>query len=75
MAAFDPARVLRASSIRVGDFRARGVPAILLGVSAVVAVAGTARALRLAAPALPEVLREAKSLVEAVRRDQPRLTP
>jgi hypothetical protein len=75
MAAFDPARILRASQIRVGGFRARGVPAILLGVSAVVAVAGTARLLRSAAPALPEVLRETKNLIEAVRRDRPRLTP
>jgi hypothetical protein len=75
MAAFDPARVLRASSLKLGDFRARGVPAILLGVSAIVAVAGAARALRAAAPALPEVLRETKNLVDAVRRDQPRLSP
>ncbi len=75
MAAFDPARVLRASSLKLGDFRARGVPAILLGVSVIVAVAGTVRTLRAAAPALPEVLREAKNLVEAMRRDQPRLNP
>jgi len=34
------ARILRASNVRYGDFRARGVPAILIGVSAVVLAAG-----------------------------------
>ena len=67
----DPARILRASRIRVGDgFEVRGVPAILLGVSAVVAVAGTARALALAAPSVGEALREATKLVDAIRSDR-----
>jgi hypothetical protein len=78
MARFDPARILRASHIHVGKkIRVRGVPAILLGVSAIVAVAGTSRALRAAAPALPEVLREATKLAGAIRGDnaeQRRLT-
>ena len=70
MARFDPARILRASHIHVGKkIRVRGVPAILLGVSAIVAVAGTARAVRAAAPALPEVLRETTKLVAAIRGD------
>jgi hypothetical protein len=71
MARFDPARILRASHIHIGKkIRVRGVPAILLGVSAIVAVAGTARALRAAAPALPDVLRETAKLVAAVRGDR-----
>jgi hypothetical protein len=71
MARFDPARILRASHIHIGkNIRVRGVPAILLGVSTIVAVAGTARALRAAAPALPDVLREAAKLVAAVRGDR-----
>ncbi len=71
MARFDPARILRASHIHIGkDIRVRGVPAILLGVSAIVAVAGTARAVRAAAPALPDVLREATKLVGAIRGDR-----
>lgn len=71
MARFDLARILRASHIHVGkDVRVRGLPAILLGVSAVVAVAGTARAVRAAAPALPDVLREATKLVGAIRGDR-----
>ena len=70
MARFDPARILRASSIRVGDVRVRGVPAILLGVSAIVISAGTVRALARAAPSLAEALREATKLVDAVRSDR-----
>jgi len=70
MAAFrvDLARMLRASNIRIGKkITVRGVPAILLGVSSVVAVAGVARAMRAAAPSLPEALREATKLVGALR--------
>ncbi len=76
MPPFDPARVLRASSLRYGKFRARGVPAILLGASAIVLAAGTVRALTAAAPSLAEVVRETTKLVLAARndRDQPRLT-
>jgi hypothetical protein len=73
MGAFDPARILRASTFRFGSLRVRGVPAILLGVSSVVIAAGTVRALGKAAPVLPDVLREAKQLLEASRADRPRL--
>jgi hypothetical protein len=70
MPLFDPARVLRASSLRYGKFRARGVPAILLGVSAIVVAAGTVRALVSAAPQLAEVVRETAKLVEVARADR-----
>ena len=70
MARFDPARILRASSIRVGKVRVRGVPAILLGVSTVVLSAGTVRALAVAAPSVGEALREATKLVEALRSER-----
>jgi hypothetical protein len=64
----DPARILRASRIRIGEgIEVRGVPAILLGVSTIVAVAGIARALHASAPALPDSLREAAKLVTALR--------
>jgi hypothetical protein len=69
------ARILRASAVRYGGFRARGVPAILLGVSAVVLTAGTVNALALAAPSLAEALREATKLADALRGDRPRLKP
>ena len=70
MARFDPARILRASNLRFGGFRARGVPAILLGAGAIVISAGVVRALAAAAPSLPEALREATKLVDAVRSDR-----
>ena len=71
MAAFDPARMLRASQIKIGKLvRVRGVPAILLGASAIVLSAGAMRALRVAAPSLPEALREATKLVDAIRGDR-----
>jgi hypothetical protein len=73
MPSFDPARILRASSLRYGGFRARGVPAILLGAAAIVIAAGGVRALAAAAPTLGDTLREAAKLVEAVRSDRPRL--
>ena len=71
----DPARILRASNLRFGKLRARGVPAILIGVSTVVIAAGTARAMKAAAPSLAEALREATKLAQALAsdRDQRRL--
>jgi hypothetical protein len=72
--AFDPARVLRASKLRFGQLRAQGVPAILIGAAAVILATGAARSLRIAAPLLPETLREARSLLEATRREPKTLT-
>jgi hypothetical protein len=71
---FDPARVLRASRLRIGRVRATGVPAILLGVAGVILAAGASRSLGTIAPMLPETLRELKSLVDA-RRDAKPLRP
>ena len=70
MARPDMARILRASNLRLGTLRARGVPAILLGSAAIVIAAGTVRALRAAAPSLADSLREATKLVEALRSDR-----
>ena len=72
MALPDFARILRASNIRIGGLRARGVPAILLGASAIVLAAGSMRALRAASPNLADALREAKNLVDALREERPR---
>lgn len=66
----DPARILRASKIRVGGIRARGVPAILLGATAIVIAAGAMRAIAVATPSLAEALREATKLVDALRSDR-----
>jgi hypothetical protein len=64
---FDPARVLRASRLRIGNIRAVGVPAILIGVAGIILAVGTSRSLGTIAPMLPETLREMKSLVDAGR--------
>ena len=71
---FDPARVLRASRLRIGNVRAMGVPAILIGVAGVILAAGVSRSLRTIAPTFPETLREMKSLFDA-RRDARPLQP
>jgi hypothetical protein len=71
---FDPARILRASRLRVGRVRATGVPAILFGVSAVILAAGVSRSLGALAPMLPETIRELKGLFET-RRDARPLKP
>jgi hypothetical protein len=68
---FDPARVLRASRLRIGRVRAMGVPAILIGVAGIILAAGVARSLGTVAPMLPETLREMKNLLEARRDIQP----
>ena len=64
---FDPARVMRASRLRVGRVRAMGVPAILIGVAGIILAAGISRSMGTIAPMLPETLREMKSLFEAGR--------
>jgi hypothetical protein len=64
---FDPARVLRASRLRLGRFRAVGVPAILIGVAGIILAAGVSRSMGTVAPMLPETLRELKALVDAGR--------
>jgi hypothetical protein len=68
-------RLLRASKLRFGGVRAQGVPAILLGVSAVIVAGGLARSIATVAPMLPEALRETKNLLEATARDSRSLKP
>ena len=72
---FDPARVLRASKLRIGNVRAQGVPAILFGVASIIIAAGAARSMREVAPALPQTLRELKALLEATRPEPRVLKP
>jgi len=58
-ARFDPAQILRASRVRIGkSVRLQGVPAILIGVSCVVAAAGVARAASGMAISFAEALRD-----------------
>jgi hypothetical protein len=71
LATFDPAKALRVSKLRFGNVRAQGIPAILLGVAAIVLAAGAMRALKAGAPNLPETIRELRALIESNRRSKP----
>ncbi len=71
MAAFEPVKALRASKLRVGNLRAQGVPAILLGVAGIVLAAGAMRTLQAGAPTLPDTIRELRALIESNRRSKP----
>jgi hypothetical protein len=67
LALFDAKPLVKASRLRVGKLETRGVPAILLGVAAIVAARGVAAALYRAASVLPDSLREARELLLAAR--------
>lgn len=67
------ARVTRTFSIEAGPFRAKGVPAVLVGVTGIVVAAGIANALIKSSDRLPETLREARELAQLVRGDVPKL--
>jgi hypothetical protein len=67
------ARVQRTFTIEVGPLRARGVPAILLGVTGIVLASGVAAALAKGASRLPETLGEARNLADALNAGSPRL--
>lgn len=67
------AKVTKTFSLEIGPVRAKGVPAILVGVTGIVLAAGVARALSQSSDRLPETLREARSLAQAVRPEVPKL--
>jgi hypothetical protein len=74
VALLDPRPLVKTSRLRLGSLEARGIPAILLGVAAIVAARGLSGALYKAAAILPESLREARMLWLAVRA-QPEMLP
>jgi hypothetical protein len=65
----DLARVTKTFRLEFGPLRARGVPAILLGISSVVAAAGFARLLAENPTALSETIREATRFMGVLRGD------
>lgn len=65
----DMARVAKAFKIEFGGFRAQGAPAVILAAGGLTLAAGLVRILSQNASMLPETLREAKGLVEALRSD------
>ncbi len=68
----DLSRVTKTFRLELGPLKARGVPAILLGASAIVASAGLARLLANNPTALSETIREATRFVGVLRGDTPR---
>jgi hypothetical protein len=69
----DLSRVTKTFKLELGPLKARGVPAILLGASAIVAATGFARLLAQNPTALTETIREATRFVGVLRGDTPRL--
>ncbi len=71
---FDARALVNGSRLRVGTVRARGVPAVLIGVATIVFAAGCGEALKRAATALPETLRETRNMMLMTRsaRELPR---
>jgi len=68
----DLSRVTKTFRLELGPLRARGVPAILLGVSAVVASAGFARLIAENPAALTETIREATRFMGVLRGEPTR---
>ena len=67
------ARVQRTFGIEIGPIRARGLPAVLLGVTGIILAGGVTAALARGATRLPETLGEARALAEAINAGSPRL--
>lgn len=67
------ARVTKTFSLEIGPLKAQGVPAVLVAVTGVVLAGGVAKALMQSSDRLPETLREARSLAQAMRSEVPRL--
>lgn len=65
----DLARVTKTFRLELGPLRARGVPAILLGVSGIIAATGFARLLAENPAALSETIREATRFMGVLRAD------
>jgi len=60
------ARIQKTFTIEIGPLRARGVPAVLLGVTGIILASGVTAALAKGATRLPETLGEARGLADAL---------
>ncbi len=68
-------RLQRTFTIEIGPLRASGVPAVLIGVTAIVLASGITAALAKGATRFPEALGEARGLAETLNSGSPRLQP
>jgi hypothetical protein len=64
------ARVQHSFEIHIGPIHARGMPAILIGVTGIVVASGITAMLAKSAERLPETLREARGLADSIRGRQ-----
>ncbi len=69
------ARVQETFEIQIGPIHARGVPAILIGVTGIVVASGITAMLAKSAERLPETLREARGLADSIRGARQPLNP
>ena len=69
--ALDLRPLAKSSRLRYGTFETRGVPAILIGVAAIVLAVGASETAQRAATSLPETLREARLLWTTFRAARP----
>jgi hypothetical protein len=69
------ARVQGSFEIHIGTIHARGMPAILVGVTGIVVGSGIAAMLAKGAERLPETLREARGLTDSIRGTPAHLNP
>jgi len=67
------ARLQRTFTLEIGPLKARGVPAVLIGVTGIVLASGVTAALAKSAMRLPEALGEARGIAEALNSGSPRL--
>ena len=63
------ARLAREFRLEFGGFKATGAPAVIVALTGMVVAVGSMRALREAAPLVPETLREVRA-IRAIRQAQ-----
>lgn len=67
------ARVTKTFTLEIGPVRATGIPAIIAAAGGLVLAAGVTRVLAAQSERLPETLREARALAQALKPEQGRL--
>jgi hypothetical protein len=63
----DLGRLTRKAKITYGDFRATGLPAVIISLSGLILASGVARALASSAASLPETFREGRAMLEGAK--------
>jgi hypothetical protein len=61
----DLVRLTTKAKLTYGEFRATGLPAVIISLSGLVLASGVARAIASSAASLPETFREGRAMIEA----------